>query len=170
MLQQLLMERFNMKVHMEERPIDAYTIYADHPKLKAADPTTRTHCKEGPGPDGKDLRQGNPMLTELFTCQNVSMKELADQLSLFATGYVYTVPVDATGLTGRYDLTMAWSAASLTILKPASAPGQPVSSDPDGTVTLDEAMHSQLGLKLVKTKRPVPVLVIDHVEETPTAN
>jgi uncharacterized protein (TIGR03435 family) len=45
-----------------------------------------------------------------------------------------------------------------------------VSSDPDGAVTLDEAMHSQLGIKMVKTKRPVQVLVIDHVEETPTAN
>ncbi|SDF61255.1 TIGR03435 family protein [Terriglobus roseus] len=170
MLQQLLMERFNMKVHMEERPIEAYTIYADHPKLKAADPTSRTHCKEGPGPDGKDPRQANPMLTALFTCQNVSMRELAAQLAEFATGYVYTLPVDATGLTGRYDLTMAWSSASLTVLKPPPAPGQPVSSDPDGAVTLDEAMHSQLGLKMVKTKRPVQVLVIDHVEETPTAN
>lgn len=170
MLQQLLMERFNMKVHLEERPIEAYTMYADHPKLKAADPASRTHCKEGPGPDGKDPRQANPMLTALFTCQNVSMKELAAQLAEFATGYVYTLPVDATGLTGRYDFTMAWSSASLTVLKPAPAPGQPVSSDPDGAVTLEEAMHSQLGLKLVKTKRPVKVLVIDHVEETPTAN
>lgn len=170
MLQQLLMERFNMKVHVEERPIEAYTMYADHPKLKVADPKARTHCKEGPGPDGKDPRQANPMLTALFTCQNVSMKELAGQLAEFATGYVYTVPVDATGLTGRYDFTMAWSSASLTVLKPPPVPGQPVSSDPDGAVTLDEAMHSQLGIKMVKTKRPVSVLVIDHIEETPTAN
>lgn len=170
MLQQLLMERFNMKVHMENRSIDAYTMYADRPKLKAADTKTRTHCKEGPGPDGKDPRQTNPMLTVLWTCQNISMKELTGQLAEFATGYVYTPPVDATGLTGRYDFTLAWSSASLTILKPTPPPGQPASTDPDGAVTLDEAMHSQLGIKLVKSKRPVPVLVIDHVEETPTAN
>jgi uncharacterized protein (TIGR03435 family) len=31
-------------------------------------------------------------------------------------------------------------------------------------------VYKQLGLKLEKTKRPVPVLVIDHVEEKPTDN
>jgi uncharacterized protein (TIGR03435 family) len=31
-------------------------------------------------------------------------------------------------------------------------------------------MAHQLGVKLVKEKRPSPVLVIDHIEEQPTAN
>lgn len=170
MLQALLMERFNMKVHVEERPIEAYTMYADHPKLRAADASVRTRCKEGPGPDGKDPRQANPMLTAMLSCQNISMKQFGEVLSQFATGYVYTPALDATGLKGTYDFTLAWSSASLTILKPAPQPGQPASTDPDGAVTLDEAMHSQLGIRMVKSKRPVPVLVIDHIEETPTAN
>ena len=43
-------------------------------------------------------------------------------------------------------------------------------SDPVGGVSLLEAVEKQLGLKLVEQKRPVPVLVIDHIEEKPTDN
>jgi uncharacterized protein (TIGR03435 family) len=35
---------------------------------------------------------------------------------------------------------------------------------------LFEAVTRQLGLKLESQKRPVPVLVIDHIEEKPTEN
>ena len=43
-------------------------------------------------------------------------------------------------------------------------------SDPNGSVTLFEAIEKQLGLKLEATKRPVPVFVIDHAEQKPTEN
>ena len=72
--------------------------------------------------------------------------------------------------------TVAWSSASLTILKPPPSPteqqaaGQPGGSDPNGALTLYDAGDRQLGLKMVKEKRPVPVLVIDHIEDTPTDN
>jgi uncharacterized protein (TIGR03435 family) len=42
--------------------------------------------------------------------------------------------------------------------------------DPNGALTLPEAIDKQLGLKLEKGKRPVSVLVIDHVEQKPTDN
>lgn len=176
MLRALLMDRFQMKVHMEDRPIDAYKMVADHPKLKEADPKSRTHCKEGPGPDGKDPRVANPILTQLLTCQNITMKQLGEELAHYAAGYIYTPALDATGLKGSYDLTLSWSAANLTILKPPPSAseqqnsGQQGASDPNGAVTLYDAMDKQLGVKMVKEKRPVPVLVIDHIEETPTAN
>jgi uncharacterized protein (TIGR03435 family) len=35
---------------------------------------------------------------------------------------------------------------------------------------LFDAVNRQLGLELEKEKRPQPVLVIDHIEETPTEN
>ena len=175
MIRALLIERFNMKVHMEDRPIDAYKMVADHPKLKEADPKSRTHCKLGPGPDGKDPRQANPILTALWSCQNITMKQLGEELAHYATGYVYTPVLDATGLKGSYDLTLSWSSASLTILKPPPSAseqqnGGQGASEPNGAVTLYDAMDKQLGIKMVKEKRPVPVLVIDHIEETPTAN
>ncbi len=36
--------------------------------------------------------------------------------------------------------------------------------------TLFDAVSKQLGLKLEKQRRPVQVLVIDHIEEKPTEN
>jgi uncharacterized protein (TIGR03435 family) len=44
------------------------------------------------------------------------------------------------------------------------------SSDPNGSLTLPEAMQKQLGLKLEMEKRPLPVLVVDHVEDRPSEN
>ena len=44
-LQALLIDRFKMKVHFEDRLVDAYTLIAVKPKLKKADPSTRTGCK-----------------------------------------------------------------------------------------------------------------------------
>jgi uncharacterized protein (TIGR03435 family) len=43
-------------------------------------------------------------------------------------------------------------------------------SDPNGAVPLSEALRTELGLKLVKVKAPVPMLVIDQIDETPTPN
>jgi uncharacterized protein (TIGR03435 family) len=43
-------------------------------------------------------------------------------------------------------------------------------SDPSGAISLPEAMEKQIGLKMQLEKRPVSVLVIDHVEQKPTEN
>lgn len=45
-----------------------------------------------------------------------------------------------------------------------------VASDPNGTITVFEAIEKQLGLKLETQKRPVTVLVIDHAERKPIEN
>jgi uncharacterized protein (TIGR03435 family) len=165
MLKQLLAERFQMKVHMEDRPETAYTLVAANPKLKpAADPKARTKCKEGPGPDGKDPRIASPVLNRLLTCQNITMAEFGDELQRTAAGYVYNAVQDGTGLKGGYDLTLSFSSADKVL--PGDAP---TTSEPNGALSLFDAMK-QLGLKLEKVKRPSPVLVIDHMDETPTEN
>jgi len=175
MLQVLLIERFQMKVHMEDRPIDAYTLTAANPKMKKADPTNRTGCKNGPGPDGKDPRIANPILNRLISCQNMTMTEFAEQLRSLAGGYLFTPVLDSTGLEGAWDFTLSFSAAGLVNGGGRGAPPQPLSDataapDPNGALSLYDAVYKQLGLKLEKQKRPVPVLVIDHVEEKPTDN
>jgi uncharacterized protein (TIGR03435 family) len=43
-------------------------------------------------------------------------------------------------------------------------------SDPNGAVSLFDAIKNELGVKLEKVTRPAPVFVIDHIEEQPTAN
>ena len=178
MLRAMLIERFQMKWHMEDRPVMAYTLVAVKPKLKPTlDPTERTRCKEGPGPDGKDPRIASPILNRLITCQNMTMAQIGDELQHVAGGYIYNPVVDGTGLKGSYDFTLSFS--SVDKIAPNTGGGvdssnpessDANSSDPNGALSVFAAISRQLGLKLEKTKRPYPVLVIDHIEETPTLN
>ncbi len=174
MIQTMLAERFQMKSHFEDRTIDAFTLVATNPKMKKADPLNRTHCKEGPGPDGKDPRIANPILGRLLYCQNMTMAQLADMLPNLANGYVFTPVLDKTGLTDAYDFTLSFSTAgqlhSAPPPPPSSDPNAPRTTDPNGGLSLPDAMARQLGVKLVREKRPSPVLVIDHIEEKPTDN
>lgn len=182
MLQNLLTERFKMKVHYEDRPITAYTLVAAKPKLKKADPSERTKWVEGPGPDCKDPRNASPILGRLVTVTNMTMAQLADRLHGIAPGYLSSPVTDGTGLEGAYDFTLSFSPNGFQNVGagggrggPDAAPPPPgvasaPASEPNGGITLFEAMEKQLGLKLVAQKRPVQVLVIDHVEQKPIDN
>jgi len=171
MLRALLIERFQMKVHMEDRPVSGYVLTAVKPKLQKADPSNRMGCKEGPGADGKDPRIANPILSRLLTCQNMTMARFAELLPQLANGYVRTPVLESTGLEGAYDFTISFSAVGL--LQGGGRGGDAPSagaSDPNGALSLPDAINKQFGLKLELQKRPMPVLVIDHVEEKPTDN
>ena len=172
MLRALLIDRFKMKVHMEDRLVPAYTLTAVKPKLQKADPANRTGCKEGPGADGKDPRLANPILSRLFTCQNMTIGQFAELIPARMNGYVRTPVLDSTGIEGAYDFTLSFSAVGLLQSGggrggDASAPG---ASDPNGALSFPDAVNKQLGLKLEPQKRMIPVLIIDHVEEMPTEN
>jgi len=174
MVQVLLMERFNMKAHMEDREVTAYTLIAANPKMKKADPTNRTGCKEGPGPDGKDPRIVNPILARLMNCQNMTMAQFAEELPTQAGGYIFSPVKDATGLEGAYDFTLNFSPAGMLNANNTTVPGSTSDAnaavDPSGALSLFDAVYKQLGLKLEKQKRMSPVLVIDHIDEKPTDN
>jgi len=166
MLTNLLITRFGLKFHMEERPVMANTLVAVKPKMKPADPTSRTGCKEGPAtPTKDDPRDANPMLGRLITCRNTSMPQFAYLLfhGMFA-GYVGSPVTDATGLEGGWDFTLNFSAPALA---KAAEGGSP---EPNGAVSLQEAMEKQIGVKMEMRKQPTEVLVIDHLERMPTEN
>jgi uncharacterized protein (TIGR03435 family) len=176
MLRTLLVQRFKMQVHMEDRPTPRYTLTAAKPKLQKADPNGRTKWTEGPAADGKDPRNANPVLGRLVTCHNMSMAQFAKLLQEIAPGYIHNEVVDATGLEGNWDFTFNFS--GIGQLQgggkgdgPPGAPGGADSaSDPTGALSLLDALPKQLGLKLEMQKHPLPVLVIDHVEQKPTDN
>jgi len=182
MLRNLITERFKLATHTEMRPVTAYTLLSVKPKMKKADPASHTRYKEGPASDGKDPREKNPILGRLVTVQNMTMGQFAEKLKSIAPGYIHTPVLDSTALEGGYDFTLSFSPAGAGQQGPGgpkppgeggggpgAAPGESsaAATDPNGAVTLFEAIERQLGLKLDAQKRSVPVLVIDHVEQTP---
>jgi uncharacterized protein (TIGR03435 family) len=174
MLRALLVDRFQMKVHMEDRPVAAYTLVAAKPKLKQADPNSRTKWQEGATTDSKD-KNVNSSLGRLVTCQNVTMAQFAELLPGIAPGYLHTQVLDATGLEGGWDFTFSFSPAGLFQLnqgRGGEEGGAPVpeAALPSGALSLFDALTKQLGLKLETQKRPTPVLVIDHINQKPTDN
>jgi uncharacterized protein (TIGR03435 family) len=178
MLRALLVDRFKIATHTEERPVSAYTLMSAKPKFTKADPSNRTNCKEGPAPASKDPRDARPVLSRLFTCQNITMAQFADRLQGLAPGYIRAPVVDATGIEGAWDLTVNFSPIGALQGGGAGRGGDPgagasaggalAAADPTGALSLLDALEKQLGLKLELQKRQLPVLVIDHIEEKPT--
>jgi uncharacterized protein (TIGR03435 family) len=165
MLRNLLIERFGIKWHYEDRSVSAYTLVPIKPKMKKADPSHRSSCKES-RVIADDPRDSNPRLSRLIMCQRVTMTQFAALLQGLAPDYLATSVADATGLDGAWDFTLSFSASYLL----ASPSAGESASDPSGPVSLQEAVNKQLGLKLEKRLRPIPILVIDHMEEKPTEN
>ena len=106
MLQNLLIERFKMKVHFEDRPITrVYAWSAAKPKLKKADPSERTKWVEGPGSDGKDPRTAPPILGRLVTVTKHDHGAVGRSPQGIAPGYLSSQVEDGTELAGAYDFT-----------------------------------------------------------------
>jgi uncharacterized protein (TIGR03435 family) len=134
MVQALLVDRFQLKLHTENRTLPAYD-------LVVAKGGTKLQPSQS---NGKSFGIGRTH----FEGQGLDMTSIAEDLSKI-TGRVV---VDKTGLTGRYDFKLLWTADDA----PAT------DSEPP---TLFTAIQEQLGLKLESAKEPVPVLVIDHVDQ-----
>jgi len=76
---------------------------------------------------------------------------------------------DATGIEGRYDLTLNFSPPT-AFPKPGETADPDLVSDPTGAISIFEALPKQLGLKLQARQVLTPVLVIDHLNEQPSDN
>ena len=94
------------------------------------------------------------------------MAQLADRLKNMAPELNWPVP-DSTGIQGGWDFTLTYSMRPMTV--PQAAGDVPSASEPVGGYTLFEALEKQLGSKLEKQKRPMPVIVFDRLEK-PTEN
>ena len=143
MEQSLLADRFKLEVHFETRemPGFALVIAKSGPKLR-------------PAKDGESSRLS--VRQNEMTATAISIDQWIH--SPFIGGRVV---VDQTGLTGTYDFTLTWSEQSV-----ASGAGQENGADAPSLFT---AVQEQLGLKLVPTKVPVQVIIVDSIER-PSAN
>ena len=70
--------------------------------------------------------------------------------------------IDKTGLTKKYDVKLTWTPDQMPAA--AGAAGGDAPAVNENGPSLFTAIQEQLGLKLESAKRPIEVLVIDHVE------
>jgi uncharacterized protein (TIGR03435 family) len=172
MLRALLVERYKLAFHYEDRPLEAYTLVAAKPKMIKADPSNRTGC----------TRLNGAGVTPGLACQNMTMAQFAEQIQAYDNDMLYPV-LDGTGLEGAWDFTINYNPLGNLLPRLAqmanqaralggAAPDAPATeaAEPSGSVSFADAIEKQLGLKLEKHIRPEPVLVIDHMEEKPTDN
>jgi len=97
------------------------------------------------------------------------MGELAENLQRMANAYIDHPIVDATGLQGGWNFLVGWTPKGALQTPTGASPAAGVmaaAADPGG-ISVFEAVEKELGLKLVKQTRSVPVIVVDHVNEKP---
>ncbi|HWE49595.1 MAG TPA: TIGR03435 family protein [Bryobacteraceae bacterium] len=169
MMRALLVDRFRMKFHYEDRLVDAQTLIAVKPRLTKADPadsSARTACtrQNPPGGQGSALR---------LVCKNITMDQFSEQLQAYDTRISYPV-LNRTGIEGAWDFTVDYDIRAnlppLPLLRGAQAAPAGEASDPSGAISLIEVIEKQIGLRLEKSKRMVRVMVLDHIEERATDN
>jgi uncharacterized protein (TIGR03435 family) len=175
MLRTLLIERFKIKYHVEDQPINvwALTFQKKDARLKPANPNSRSTCKR------TNAANSFGVPTTTLTCQNTTLSQLADKLSAMAPDYVDHPAVDASGLDGGFDFALSWTPrAQFESGQRGQAPvgggggdggGGGGASEPNGALSLFEGVQ-RLGLNLEIRKQPYPVVVIDSMEAKPTEN
>jgi uncharacterized protein (TIGR03435 family) len=149
MLRALVVERFKLKFHREDKEFSIYelTVTKGGPKLR---PTAT--------PDAEPQLFGvvYPDRIEV-PARNVSMD---DFVAMLQRATLDRPTVNKTGLPGRFDF-------DLKFAQDESQYGGAVPKAPEDTQSppLFTAMQEQLGLKLVATKGPVSAMVVDGAEK-----
>lgn len=167
MVQSLLADRFNLKIHTEIKDLPVFAMVLSKPgKLgpqlrqhpandsscsnltppQTDSPTSPTTVAGGfPITCGGIVSAGAASVPSHIRvgARNIPIALLASNLGGFDRPLL-----DKTGLTGTYDFILEWGS-------------NPTSDD---GASLQEALQEQLGLTLKATKGPMDVLVLDHIE------
>jgi uncharacterized protein (TIGR03435 family) len=183
MLQNLLAERFKLKLHRETRMVPVYELVVgkNGPKLtltkgNAPTPTqpppnkTIAADKEGfpilPAGVGSFqwVRNGHVFITAKGQSLSLVTNALEQQgLDVDAAGLATSRVVDKTGLTGKYDFHFDFA-------RRQEEAGAKFDSQVDRGPSVFSAVQDQLGLKLELKKGPIEFLVIDQVDKVPIGN
>jgi bla regulator protein blaR1 len=177
MMQALLAERFKLSIHFETRQSPAFALVTikpgttgkrlrphseglacDEKWIAPADPSSPSVPPGGFLPTcGGVLLIPGPNHSYILGSRGITMNHLAQYLpTLIPFGRPI---IDRTGLRGNFDFSLEFAPERI-----APNSGADVQSEPPGT-TAFEALKEQLGLALKPIKAPLPVLIIDHVEQ-----
>ncbi|HYW46801.1 MAG TPA: TIGR03435 family protein [Bryobacteraceae bacterium] len=144
MLQRLLTERFQMKLHREPKEMSVYVLVPGKGPAKVKEAAS----------DGQPSLSGGPS-GATFTNQPIS------RLTFLLTRRMQRPVLDLTGLKGLYTYTLDLSGLP-------NMDTQPVENGP--VPSIFAAIQNDLGLKMEARKMPIGVLVIDQVSKIPIEN
>jgi uncharacterized protein (TIGR03435 family) len=165
MLRNLLISRFGIQARFESRMSDAYALVVGTPKPKKGEQTGRAGCASG-GLTPTTSPGDAPRFAQVITCSNATMAQFAEALNQTpAIASTRRRVIDETGLPGTwaFDFTLRYGA-------PSPPTGNDATDPANVPVSVDQAVEQQLGLKLREVKRPLPVFIIDHINDEPTDN
>jgi len=144
MLQSLLIERFHLKTHTEQREIPHLELTVGKKEMKLR-----------PAVEGSDGSRNANGFGHI-----VSNRMTMDVLTTILSRFERQPILDRTGLEGAYVIDLEWA--------PSPRHGEEPS---DGTrPSLYAAVQEQLGLRLEARKTPLPVIVVDSAERVPIGN
>jgi uncharacterized protein (TIGR03435 family) len=179
MLQGLLLERFQMRVHKETKETDIYALVigggptmtrAEDPRAGSASPSGSGTNASTPVPGGSFTAYRVPGNGRAgFRASAVTMARLSE----FLASFVDRPAVNMTDLQGAYNFRLEFSFEILVGIRTAEgrriegSDGPAPDDDPAGSVF---SGVQRLGLKLEARKAPLEHLVIDHAERVPKEN
>lgn len=193
MLQALLEERFQMKMHRESKDLPVYGLVVGKGGVKLQETpndsgidagkdgqnggggTANVAAKSVPG--GVTVNFGNgasfTFAGNRFEGRKLTAAAIADVMARFTDRPV----VDMTALKGHYDFSLELSPEDFGAMGIRAAIAAGVALPPQALQAAEAASGDslfnaveKLGLKLESRKAPVEVLVIDHAEKMPTEN
>jgi uncharacterized protein (TIGR03435 family) len=178
MIQSLLEDRFQLKLHHDTKELPIYVLVLAKKDGKLGPGITETKAEGCTTPDpARAPPPPEPGKPPVRFCGQMMMGP--KHISAVAVPVANLIPmisrllgrsvIDNTGLTGNYDIEMDWTPDESLAMQfpPAGTPppsGPPAASEPAGP-NIFTAFQEQLGLKLEPRKGPVDILVIDHAEK-----
>jgi uncharacterized protein (TIGR03435 family) len=190
MLRELLVARFHLAAHRETRRVAMCVLLPGKggPKLREADPAAEEDEEkaraaggfERPsvtiGPDGFPQIPAGAKVPGIFTvafsrAEFLRMKLFAhhqdmDQLAATIAEYLKCPVVDQTGLTGKYDFTLAFEQDP----RETTEGTQPGAASENAGPTIFAAVQEQLGLRLEPKRGPVEMVIVDRMDRVPAQN
>ena len=166
MLQALLADRFNLKIHREtkEMPVWALVVAKGGPKLQKAD-VEEKDCTEGPFIEMSGLPNTacHSFMGGQVRVIHAHAVTLAD-VAAYVDNWTGRPVVDKTGLEGLYHIeTTPWAPMELKSSQPSPGAKQD-GLDVADLPTIFEVFQ-RLGLKMESQKGQIETYVVDHIEK-----
>jgi len=162
----MLVERFKMVMHKGAKVVPVYALVVGKKGVKMT-PAVGSGEFGCPMADPVPGRNDPPGVMHR-ACHAGSMADLARALPLLAPAYIQGLPVvDMTGIQGKFDFQLDWMGRG--VYDKAVADNNGLAPSDGVTLSIHDALQ-RLGLALENRKQPMPTVVVDSIERTPTEN